>query len=503
MINKWFVLSLILALFLLTRIYHIQEIPSSLYWDEASIGYNAYSIIKTGHDEWGKFFPLHFRAFGEFKLPIYIYTVSLSEILLGNSVLAVRLPAVIFSLISLLFVYKLSLEIFKGNQIALLSALFFTISPWLFIFSRTGYEATAGLAFYLTGIYFFIAKYNKPWKLFISITCFILSLYSYNSFLIITPLTLLILVPFSLENLRKLIEIRLWEFMLAAIFLVVSIVPIIRFFKYEGGVRYQQVRVQSVAQIPKNYLSHFSSNFLFSGDNNPRSQMPGFGQLYYFDSIFILLGIIYILKSKQKRYYLAVVLALLGPIPASLTKESPHALRSLSAAPFLLIISALGANYLIDITKKKLTLYILICLSLLLYGNYIVRFIKDYNIVSAKDWQYEYKKAFESYRINFNKYEHILVTDSGAQPYIFSLYYLNYDPNIYLSTLAYNSYDKWGFSKVRSFGNFIFGPISDLNLPEGKVLIFASSKERLDRPILNSIKYPNGEIALYVYEINN
>jgi len=70
-----FLLVLICAFFLITRVYKIAEIPPSLYWDEASIGYNAYSIAETGKDEWGESFPLHFRAFGEFKLPVYIYSV--------------------------------------------------------------------------------------------------------------------------------------------------------------------------------------------------------------------------------------------------------------------------------------------------------------------------------------------------------------------------------------------------------------------------------------------
>src|SRR5581483_4793873 len=88
-----FWLSIIVLFFLATRLFQINSIPSSVYWDEASIGYNAYSIIKTGHDEWGKAFPIHFRAFGEFKLPVYVYSTAISEEIFGLDSLAVRLPA--------------------------------------------------------------------------------------------------------------------------------------------------------------------------------------------------------------------------------------------------------------------------------------------------------------------------------------------------------------------------------------------------------------------------
>src|SRR3989338_266026 len=89
---------LILVLFLVTRLYKISEIPVSVYWDEASIGYNAYSIAQTGKDEWGEFLPIHFRAFGEFKLPVYIYAVVPFVKLFGLNAFSVRMPAVLFSL---------------------------------------------------------------------------------------------------------------------------------------------------------------------------------------------------------------------------------------------------------------------------------------------------------------------------------------------------------------------------------------------------------------------
>src|SRR4051812_3604511 len=99
------VLVFILAFFLFTRLYKITEIPGSLYWDEASIGYNAYSILTTGQDEWGVSFPIYFKAFGEYKLPVYIYSTVLSEKIFGVNTLAVRIPAVIYSLGIILLIY--------------------------------------------------------------------------------------------------------------------------------------------------------------------------------------------------------------------------------------------------------------------------------------------------------------------------------------------------------------------------------------------------------------
>src|SRR3990170_4165978 len=110
---SYFFLFLIIVLFLFARLFRINQIPPSLYWDEASIGYNAYALTTDGKDEWGSTWPLHFRAFGEFKLPVYIYSVFALVKLGGISDLAVRLPAVFYSLGSILIVFLIANKIFN------------------------------------------------------------------------------------------------------------------------------------------------------------------------------------------------------------------------------------------------------------------------------------------------------------------------------------------------------------------------------------------------------
>ena len=73
-----------IALFLLVllglglRLFRLGSIPPSLHWDEPSWGYNAYSILKTGRDEYGRLMPLVFKAFGDYKSAIYVYLTTLS-----------------------------------------------------------------------------------------------------------------------------------------------------------------------------------------------------------------------------------------------------------------------------------------------------------------------------------------------------------------------------------------------------------------------------------------
>src|SRR3989344_6943662 len=72
--KKNLLIFLVILLVFILRFYHLNLTPPSLYWDEASLGYNAYSILKTTRDEHGKFLPLtNFEAFGDYKPPGYIY----------------------------------------------------------------------------------------------------------------------------------------------------------------------------------------------------------------------------------------------------------------------------------------------------------------------------------------------------------------------------------------------------------------------------------------------
>lgn len=495
-----FILGLIFLLFLLTRFVKIAEIPASLYWDEASIGYNAYSVATDFKDEWGEFLPFHFRAFGEFKLPVYIYSVALLVKLFGLNVLSVRLPAVLFSLGTLVFTYLLAKKISGKENIGLLSAFFLAVSPWLFIFSRTGYEATAGLMFFVLGVYFFILSLEKKEFLLGSSLGFILSIYSYNSFRVIVPIFIVFAVVYLIKEHRKSLNQMKFVGLIALAMIIISIIPIIRLFYLDvGAVRLRTVGVSQTREILTNYTSHFSLNFLLKGDANPRSQQPGFGQLWLIDLPLLLFGLVSVVKSRKKLYLLPLFLVLIAPIPASITKESPHALRSITAVPFLAIIWAFGVTFLTKNFKKFKTALIIgvIILSLASFENYSENFFRFYNSRVSQDWQYGYKKLFVDYRDEFGKYDKVIVSDQYAQPYIFALYYLKYPSEEFRQGVEYNPVDNWGFSTAKSFSNFEFKEIELADF-EKDTLIF-SDKERINRDANDKIEFLNGETAFWVY----
>ena len=96
---------LIITLGLFLRVVYLNINPPGLTVDEVSIGYNAYSILKTGRDEYGTFLPFDFKSLGDYKPPLYIYLTAFSEAVFGLNEFAVRFPAALLGTISIIFIY--------------------------------------------------------------------------------------------------------------------------------------------------------------------------------------------------------------------------------------------------------------------------------------------------------------------------------------------------------------------------------------------------------------
>src|SRR5438067_1428184 len=140
-IKKYYILFCLISIFILAvflRFYQLSDIPSGLTNDEADIGYDAYSLAKTGHDQWNQFLPISgFIGFGDYRLPLYTYLVVPSVIAFDLSTFAVRFPSALFGAISTLLMYFFASKIF-GKKIGLLSAFLFAVSPWSIGLSRIG-----------------------------------------------------------------------------------------------------------------------------------------------------------------------------------------------------------------------------------------------------------------------------------------------------------------------------------------------------------------------------
>ncbi|MCR4264105.1 MAG: glycosyltransferase family 39 protein, partial [Candidatus Roizmanbacteria bacterium] len=177
------------------RFYELGGNPPGLNWDEASLGYNAYSILKTGADEYGAPWPLSIRSFDDYKPPLYVYLTIPSVALFGLNAFSVRLVSALLGGLSVLVMYFLTREFLSDKNeddtphilkhVPLVTALFLAISPWHLQFSRAAYEGNVGLFFFMLGTYLFLYAVRTGKNYALSGVAFSLTLYSYHSFRLI------------------------------------------------------------------------------------------------------------------------------------------------------------------------------------------------------------------------------------------------------------------------------------------------------------------------------
>lgn len=478
-VSKLFFILLIftLGLGIFLRFWKINQIPSALYWDELDVGYQAYSFLKTGKDYYGNNFPIYFHSFADFRTPLYIYLTAPFIHLFGLTALAVRLPALLFGLISIFLIYLVTLELTKNKIAGIVSSIVLTFNPWIFHYSRISFELTCMLMFFLLGIYSFLRSLKSAKWLILSALGFSLSIWAYSIAKLFVPLFLIgLLVIFK----KEILKIPKKHLLISTTCLVLLTFPIFfsNFFN-KGGMRFSEVSIftdptigkeidtnrqkqneisgnskefgQSSTLInklvynkyltyadefSKNYLRSISFEFLFlEGDKNLRHSPNGIGQFYKIEFLTLFLGLVFIIVnwSKFKKNYLVLIFwAILAPIPSALTREGGnHASRLFFLLPTICIFISLGIALVLQETYKKMATVILsVYLILYIYQNFIFlnNYFTSYAWDSAKDFQYGFQEA--SQRANFFKdsYTNIFLDDNDGSLLMAYLFTTKYDP---------------------------------------------------------------------------
>jgi len=200
--NLFLILILGFSFFLYT--YKLNSLPT-LYADEATEGYSAYSIWHTGADEYGKKFPLSFRLFGAYTPPLYIYLSAPIVGIFGMTLFNIRLLSAISGVISVFIFYKTLKIYLKSSFYVYLSSFLFAILPWTMFNSRLGYEVMLATTLFNIGVYLLFSKKNIYWALlFIS-----LSTYAAHTQKFLAPIFILFFVRLNFKTILFLLITQL------------------------------------------------------------------------------------------------------------------------------------------------------------------------------------------------------------------------------------------------------------------------------------------------------
>ncbi|CAN5302887.1 hypothetical protein BH10PAT1_BH10PAT1_1540 [soil metagenome] len=459
--TKWVIVVLVLCVALFLRIYKIDSNPPGLTPDEAALGYNAYSILKTGKDEYGTKLPIVFKSFGDYKPGLYVYLAVPAVATLGLNETAVRLPSVIAGVINVFLVYLITKELFRKDKLSLISLVVAATNPWLIYFSRGAWEVNVALTLTLAGIYFFLRSFEKNKVIILPGIFFALTLLDYQGAKLSTTVVLVILF---ILYWRELLKIKLKYSIMAFMIGLIITLPIIlglfngqigrlnvfSIFSYprgnelqtflnEGNIKKGSIVYDLFYNEPLNFFrgitgrffNYFSGRFLFfEGDwANPRHTPPYQGVLVVGDIMFLAIGIVIFLKERISKEKLFVLLWLiLAPLPAILSRDQVQAVRSFQLSIPLIIIISFGINEFVTTRAKKIFIVLVFAIYALTYAYFLDSYFVHQPIHNSKLWQYGYKQMVEKIIPIQKNYNKIFVQQSYDQPYIYFLFYEKYNP---------------------------------------------------------------------------
>lgn len=527
--HKWYLLAIVTVGFLL-RVIWLDRYPAGFNPDEASFGYNAYSLLQTGRDEWGepwyKLFSNNLRAFGDDKFPMYVFLSVPSVKLFGLNEFAARLPNAVLGTLAILSVYLLASRLFPQGR--LWAALLLAISPWHISLSRGTFETNALTFFIPLGLYLIL-------KGRFVLAAIILGLNSYTYLaarflsLPMAAITMWVArtakpngIKFGLVFLL-IAGPGLWHMLLSGNNRVADVgifnptggwqeVADRRFAARNFGLPDSVARVFNnkavylVSTTVKNYLSYLSPQFLFTQGAGEADYgvIPGRGLLYFFEIPLLLIFIWTFIKRPSRSSLLLVLLIAVAPIPAALSKGPGLAAnRAAAMIPFLAICSGFGLAGLISRGWNRLLLGLVIIMSL-------VFFLEDYIYHSPLLFgiarNYGIKEVFVRAKPLADKYTDVRFSRSLSEPHIYVAFYWQIDPQIYQqATSSWTDFDKqYKFLDQMdgyTLGEYRFGDIHPTDKTDHPILYIGRPDDFPPNfPEYFHVDYLNGKTAIKVAE---
>jgi len=521
------ILFFILFLGFSLRFYRLGQSPARLTHDEMSIGYNAYSILKTGKDEWGRALPLDFEAFGDHKLPAYIYATIPFISIFGLNSISIKIVSLISGLFLVLLIYLLASNLTKNKEIGLIAAFLTAINPWPVHLSRMALESNLALILLISGIYLLIKAENKgknKLRYILSAVLIAVSWYSYISYRIISGLLVFGIFAYSIIIKKKIAnQFKLWLF----VFVIVLLPLFNSLFGVSGLARAKQVSIftnpgiemtinekrsfcylsggkyfanickfffhkpaEYYKQFATNYLNYLSPSFLFlEGDKLSYLANPGYGEFFSILTPFYIMGFYLLLNLKSFGASLIKMLFFIAPIPSALTGP-PQIVRGSALMPVVIIMIAFGIYAFINkFNKCRLAIKVSL-LSLVIFSG--MQYYLDYYFIYPAAFDnaaYPIDQRVSDYvkKANFSE---VFVESDFSDAYILFAFYNQIDPLYLQQNIIRNKPDSFGFSHPYKLGQMTF-----LHNPEEQIRELVC--ERKDQNYVFILK-PNNKLPATV-----
>ncbi|MDO8341226.1 MAG: glycosyltransferase family 39 protein [Candidatus Woesebacteria bacterium] len=347
---------LIFCLSLIIFSYKIGTVPSGLTIDEASFGYNAVLLSRTGRDENGRFLPVFILSINktDWRQPITQYFITSFFKIFSPSVFTLRFTSAIIGAISVSLIYLIG---------GIWASILLIFTPVFFMHTHLGLDNIMPVPFILVWLICLLnySKNKNIKNLIIAGITIGISIFSYKGIRVFIPVWLLTsTIYIFLQGKMKAVFI----YLLSALPFFV-IIPYLE-FQYAGAVlNNTKLDFSEPFRFVYRFLSNFDFSFLFGKGDDMLIHSTGLhGALLLMSLPLFIIGL---LKSWKKNifYKFLIISIFLGPILFGFFGLIHRASKMISLVPFYCLISAFGAKWLY---KEKKSIFIL--LSVLILFNF-------------------------------------------------------------------------------------------------------------------------------------
>lgn len=458
----------------LVRLIAFPAHPAGLNQDEASIGYDTYALLHYGIDRNGCTLPVHLMAWGSGQNALYAYFSMPFVAIFGLNVFSIRLVNLIFSLLSVLAVYSMFTRSY-GERAGLTAAALTAISPWNIMLSRWSLESNLFPSMLILCLWAICRSLDKRRYLWLAALLLALSLYAYGSaYLVITLFCVLLAMAYftvcavngTLANGKKIREqLPLRSMILPAVLFAVVALPIY-LFMYVNVFDKETIRI-GLLTIPHTYggriasssgttlhdaVSHAIQLCLMQTDGADRNAFPFYGCIYVISLPFMLLGGFRAIKSHKPLDVLLLMLSACSLLLFAYYAD-PNINRVNAVYVPMLLLTALGVHEIAG--SKKALAAIAAAYGICFCGFVSSYFSTDYREKIGGEFYESFgeaiEKADEITPANVTRY----CTAQLNMPYIFTLFYTQIDPHVFVDTVQYSNPGEQ-FQTVTAYDNYVF-----------------------------------------------
>ncbi|RJO59504.1 hypothetical protein C4546_01805 [Candidatus Parcubacteria bacterium] len=490
----------IILVAVLLRLVNLNGLPYGVNQDEADRVYEAYSLLKTGHDQHGNRWPLTLEAFGKERdnaSAISAYAAMPFVALLGPSPLAGRLPSAIAGILTVVAVIYIAFKLSQSWKVACVTGFVLAVSPWHLTFSRYGHEAIWATALFCIGLAAFLrALDNKPAYFFLTSIAWVTGLYGYPVSKLFIPAMIVIL---AVVFWRRILQHRHW--LIWAVAMGILLLIPLAFWQIQNFTDAGRFNEISVFGEPNWFWNLFLN---FGSYLNPFEWLLGHLTAGPLDWLMVFFGIPLFFMTAKKFHIPKPVQWLLGLwlgfsiLPSILTDFNPSQTRAILLLGPLQIVGAWGlVNFfkIFAIERKRLFVLPLAvsgCLACAAMGLFIF-------------WQPAYfiNKTFAWVNPTFlpeigrvvkvleekypNASEIRVVDDNLNQPQIFFMLFKPWDPAKVQSEHIFETNSK-GWYRTTRLGRYVFCRYSECKTQNpGIIYVEVATAQPLGNRLLEKI----------------